>query len=62
MSDNSASGHKPVLVDVPANYQDLPEDQQERFLDDLTDMIMGTFPADKKPYRPDDPKQSDSGS
>jgi hypothetical protein len=46
---------KPVLASIPANFADLPADERKRFIRDLTDQIMGTFPPDRQPYRPDGP-------
>lgn len=48
-----SGGRKPVLVEVPANFADLPEDQQDRFAQDLADQLLGNLPPGQAPYRPE---------
>lgn len=53
------TGVKPVLAEIPANFADLPEEEQERFARDLARQILGTMPEGEQPYRPDDqPEES----
>lgn len=47
------NGVKPVLVEVPANFAELPEEQQQRFTADLAAMLTGTKPEGEPVYRPE---------
>jgi len=46
------TGRKPVLAEIPADFGQLTERQQDRFVTDLAEQLLGTGPVGRRPYRP----------
>lgn len=56
-SEHQPSSRKPVLADIPADFGQLTEEQQDRFVVDLAAQLLGGWPEGRRPYRPEETKE-----
>lgn len=53
-SERQPSSRKPVLAEIPADFDKFTDEQQDRFVADLASQLLRTWPVGRRPYRPED--------
>lgn len=48
------TGVKPVLAEIPTDFDQLSERQQDRFVADLAAQLLSGWPEGRRQYRPED--------
>lgn len=49
--EHQPSSRKPVLAEIPADFDQLTDAQQNRFVADLAAQLLGSWPEGRRPYR-----------